>query len=1461
MKRLIVFVLSLGCCVSLLAAEGSGAPVVAPSATNVQVAAEVPFDLSADATGTQPLLYQWFREGVVQADQTNSTVQSTEFLGVSASYFCVVSNALGVATGSTVRVEAVALVLNRNPMDRSAFLGETTTFSFELSAKPPVSFQWFKAGGVIADATNETYQVASCDFSDSGSYHVMISNALGSVTSTSAVLNVTPVAIWGENDDDQASVPLALTNPVSIAAGGYHCLALQPDRTVVAWGFNSDGQSSVPAGLSSVVAVDAGEYFSLALLTDGTVQGWGDDENGAVSGATGLSNVVAVAAGAYHSLALSGSGTVAAWGYNDDGQTDIPAGLSNVVAVAAGAYHSLALRSDGTVLGWGDDWSDQVSVPAGLSHVVAIAAGDYHSLALQADGTLVGWGDEDDGQKPFPAGLGSSSKIATGGFFSMALSESGTVLAWGDNEQGQTNVPSSLQNITDLNGGYSFSMALIGTGKPFVEPSVESLHLLAGESFFIPLHVTGKAPLSFQWFKDDSALSGNISATLQTTAPGSSAAYYCVISNAMGTTTSATTTVCGAPLTLTHQPQGGTISAGEEWVFSVTATSAVPLSYQWQKAGVPVLDATQQTFTVSAAVLTDAGAYRVVVSNQYGSETSQSASLQVLPVTAWGRNHDGPTTVPDELDSILALASGAYFNLAVRSNHTVVAWGENDDGQTTVPPGLTNVVAVAGGYDHSVALCSDGSVVGWGNNDSEQTTIPSAASNVVAISAGRQFSMALRADGEVLAWGSSSYDRTQVPATLHDVTSISSGYNHSLALQADGTVVAWGENNSGQTQVPPTLGSVVAISAGQYHSVALQADGQVVVWGRSSTTNVPSNLTNVVAVAAGGYHTLALQADGTLVAWGEDGYQQSSPPPGLKNITLISAGQYHSIAVTGTGTPFVAPRVQRVEILANLPVHLSAEATGEHPLSYQWYRNQTAVFGETNRFLQATETIVGSVHYGCEISNALGVVTSAVTQVDIQALRITQQPQGGSSFLGGSWTFSVDVEGAEPFTYQWIFEGQNVAGATNEQYILSGMTDQQAGAYQVRVANASGVETSQVATLEIGWIASWGSNDYGQCNLPAGISNTVALSAGYAHSLALAGDGTVIGWGDNTYGQATPPVGLNNAVAVEVGAYDSFALRSDGTLVSWGIGFAGENIIPEGLSNVVAVSSKIFHTLALQADGHVTAWGWNEYGQSSVPASLTNATAVSAGMSHSLALIDDGTVVGWGSTTNDLLAIPTGLTNVVAISAGMSHSLALLDSGTVVTWGWNTNGLLNIPVGLSNVVAISAGSTHSLALKDNGTVVAWGDLAQAVPAGLANVTAISAGVFHSLALLSDATIEDSDSDDLGDAWELRSFGDLTTSSGGSGNVDNDPQTDYQEYIADTLGGDSNDWFRVTSISNGIVYFDSSNARWYTLLGCTNLLSNDWKPVQSARMGVGGMDSMTSTNNLSVEFYKLTVELP
>lgn len=282
-------------------------------------------------------------------------------------------------------------------------------------------------------------------------------------------------------------------------------------------------------------------------------------------------------------------------------------------------------------------------------------------------------------------------------------------------------------------------------------------------------------------------------------------------------------------------------------------------------------------------------------------------------------------------------------------------------------------------------------------------------------------------------------------------------------------------------------------------------------------------------------------------------------------------------------------------------------------------------------------------------------------------------------------------------------------------------------------------------------VVAWGSNRAGANSAPAGLLG-IAVASGVHHSLALKSDGTVVSWGcggSYNYGQCTIPAGLSDIKAIGAGQYHSLAVKADGKVVAWGCAGSanvGQCPVPVSVSDVISVTGGFAHSLGLKKDGTVVAWGcyWRSfnYGQCTVPAGLIDVVAIAAGADHSLALKRDGTVVVWGRNNGGQLNMPAGLSGVVAIAAGSYHNLALKSDGTVVAWGCAAqlnNGQCTVPAGLSGVVAISGGFAHSLALKNDGTIVSWGcvgtDVGQcAVPAGVSGATAISAGGLHSVAL-------------------------------------------------------------------------------------------------------------------------------
>jgi glucose/arabinose dehydrogenase len=86
---------------------------------------------------------------------------------------------------------------------------------------------------------------------------------------------------------------------------------------------------------------------------------------------------------------------------------------------------------------------------------------------------------------------------------------------------------------------------------------------------------------------------------------------------------------------ITQHPANQTRPIGATATFTVSATGAAPLAYQWQKNGGNISGATSASYTTPAVSMSDHGAtYRCVVTNAAGSATSNAATLSVTSNTA-----------------------------------------------------------------------------------------------------------------------------------------------------------------------------------------------------------------------------------------------------------------------------------------------------------------------------------------------------------------------------------------------------------------------------------------------------------------------------------------------------------------------------------------------------------------------------------------------------------------------------------------------------------------------------------------------------------------------------------------------------------------------------------------------------------------------------------------------------------
>ena len=174
---------------------------------------------------------------------------------------------------------------------------------------------------------------------------------------------------------------------------------------------------------------------------------------------------------------------------------------------------------------------------------------------------------------------------------------------------------------------------------PSISSQPQNVTVAAGSSASFTVTASGSGPLSYQWRLNGADVAGATSSTYAMTnvQPAQAGSYAVVVRNAGGSVTSnaATLTVNQAP-TITAQPQSVTVTAGSAATFSVTATGAGTLSYQWKFNGQSLGGATAPSYTVASAQAANAGAYTVTVSNSAGSATSNAATLTVQAVAPKG---------------------------------------------------------------------------------------------------------------------------------------------------------------------------------------------------------------------------------------------------------------------------------------------------------------------------------------------------------------------------------------------------------------------------------------------------------------------------------------------------------------------------------------------------------------------------------------------------------------------------------------------------------------------------------------------------------------------------------------------------------------------------------------------------------------------------------------------------------
>ncbi|MDP6679581.1 MAG: DUF5011 domain-containing protein, partial [Verrucomicrobiota bacterium] len=578
--------------------------------------------LQASASGTEPLTYNWYRQGALFQSGGSDLLIENITPGDAGLYQVEVVNAVGSVRGSVFEVEVLEPVtIVTQPKDTRANEGAVAVLKVVATGTGPFTYQWYHNGEAVDGADGPQLRILSVEDYHRGVYEVDVTNSVGSVRSASAKLKVVlpPVILaqpapYTGNKGDQLIL--------RVAAGGSEPLSYH---------WQKDGEqllvsdepllkinSTVPddSGIYSVVvrntAGEAASEEAQVVIYQPIVISQQPQPARAISGETALLQVEA-----------SGSEPLTyQWLFNNSpiaGATSPGLTVSNVGRENEGSYQVVINNPAGSVV------SDEarlavvqpVQILAQPEGAVKIR-GEELTLEVAASGTqpfVYRWFRDSTEIK---GANGTKLEIAN-----VQLADSGVYHVTVSNEGGEVVSEEALVTVYD-------PITIVQQPDP--------TRRIQGTTAVFTVEATGSAPLTYQWRFNNQAMPGETGATLtlSNVQPVAEGSYQVVVKNPAGTVASREAKLSLIlPIEITAQPGARELVVGDRLELRIGASGSPVIEYQWFKDGDALEGEVSETLVVESVQVADTGIYRATAKNEAGTVSSETAKVDVYAPLAW----------------------------------------------------------------------------------------------------------------------------------------------------------------------------------------------------------------------------------------------------------------------------------------------------------------------------------------------------------------------------------------------------------------------------------------------------------------------------------------------------------------------------------------------------------------------------------------------------------------------------------------------------------------------------------------------------------------------------------------------------------------------------------------------------------------------------------------------------------
>jgi hypothetical protein len=202
---------------------GSVEPTITTEPSDFTVTQEGTNTLQVVAQGFPAVAYQWYRDDIPIPGANQASLDLFNYPADAGNYHVVITNSAGSATSRTAIVTVIlaapVITTPGEPADQDVLQDGTTTLSILANGFPTPTYQWYRNGAAVPGATQSSIFLFNFP-TDAGRYHVVVSNAGGTVFSRTNVVAYfpdtnAPAILYVLGRPDPSDIVVVFSEPVN----------------------------------------------------------------------------------------------------------------------------------------------------------------------------------------------------------------------------------------------------------------------------------------------------------------------------------------------------------------------------------------------------------------------------------------------------------------------------------------------------------------------------------------------------------------------------------------------------------------------------------------------------------------------------------------------------------------------------------------------------------------------------------------------------------------------------------------------------------------------------------------------------------------------------------------------------------------------------------------------------------------------------------------------------------------------------------------------------------------------------------------------------------------------------------------------------------------------------------------------------------------------------------------------